>query len=281
MAKGKVAFFCIFLVFLSSFAGARDYGDAIVLGTIGEPKRLLPPLAVDSASGFISGLIFNGLVRYDGDLNIVGDLAESWEIKEKGRVIIFRLRKGVKWQDGYPFTADDVIFTYQKMVDPKVATPYSGDFETVERVEKLDDYTVKVVYKHPFAQALSTWVMGIIPKHLLEKEDLNTTRYNRQPIGTGPYILEKWVTGRQLVLRANPHYFRGRPYIEKVIYRIIPDTATMFLELQSGNIDYMGLTPFQYKRQTNTPFFKKNFRKFRYPSFGYTYMGFNLRIPLF
>ena len=281
MERGRVAFLLILLFLFPLVALSQDYGDAIVLGSIGEPKRLLPPLAVDSASGFISGLIFNGLVRYDGDLNLVGDLAENWEVKEGGKVVIFHLRKGVKWQDGHPFTADDVIFTYHKMIDPKVATPYSGDFELVEKVQKLNEYTVKVVYKHPVAKALSIWTMGIMPKHLLEKEDLNTTSYNRRPVGTGPYILEKWVTGRYLVLKANPDYFRGRPYIEKVIYRIIPDTATMFLELQSGNLDYMGLTPFQYKRQTNTPFFKNNFRKFRYPSFGYTYMGFNLRVPLF
>ena len=123
--------------------------------------------------------------------------------------------------------------------------------------------------------------MGIIPKHLLEGKDLNTTSFNRKPVGTGPYILESWETGRKLVLRANPNYFRGRPYIDKVIYRIIPDPATMFLELSSGNLDYMGLTPFQFKRQTNTSFFKKNFRKFRYPSLSYTYLGYNLILPLF
>ncbi len=278
MAKGRVALF-LFLWF--SIALAQDYGGTIILGSIGEPKRLLPLLASDSASATISGFIFNGLVRYDGNLNIVGDLARSWEIKDGGRVIIFHLRRDVKWQDGYPFTADDVVFTYEKLVDPNVATPYSGDYEVIERVEKLDDYTVKVVYKHPFASALSSWTMGIIPKHLLEHEDLNTTHYNRHPVGTGPYILKKWVTGREIVLEANPHYFRGRPYIDRIVYRIIPDTATMFLELQAGNLDYMGLTPFQYARQTDTPFFRRNFRKFRFPSFGYTYLGYNLRVPLF
>ncbi len=110
MERGRVAFLLILLFLFPLVALSQDYGDAIVLGSIGEPKRLLPPLAVDSASGFISGLIFNGLVRYDGDLNLVGDLAENWEVKEGGKVVIFHLRKGVKWQDGYPFTADDVIF---------------------------------------------------------------------------------------------------------------------------------------------------------------------------
>ncbi len=281
MEKGKVALFALFLLLFAPLCRAQRHGGTIVLASIGEPKRLLPLLASDSPSAFISGFIFNGLVKYDGDLNIVGDLAESWEIRDNGRVIIFHLRKGVKWQDGAPFTAEDVIFTYKKLTDPKVATPYSGDYRLIERVEKLNDYTVKVVYKHPFAGALSSWGMGILPKHLLEKEDLNTTRYNRHPVGTGPYILKKWITGRMLVLEANPNYFAGRPNIDRIIYRIIPDPATMFLELQSGNLDYMGLTPFQYRRQTNTPYIKKNFRKFRYPSFSYTYLGYNLRLPIF
>ncbi len=284
MEKGRIAFlFIVFylLISINLTAKAQDYGDAIVLGSIGEPKRLLPLLASDSASATISGFIFNGLVRYDGDLNIVGDLAESWEIKDNGKIIIFHLRKDVRWQDGHPFTADDVIFTYKKLIDPNVATPYSGDYELIEKAEKIDDYTVKFTYKHPFASALSSWTMGILPKHLLEKEDLNTTNYNRHPIGTGPYILEKWETGRMIVLKANSRYFRGKPHIARIIYRIIPDPSTMFLELQSGNLDYMGLTPFQYKRQTNAPFFQKNFRKLRYPSFGYTYLGYNLRLPLF
>ncbi len=281
MAKGRVVL-AVLLLFLAAFPSlSKEYGGVIVLGSIGEPKRLLPLLASDSASATISGFIFNGLLRYDGDLNLVGDLAKSWEVREGGRVIIFHLRKGVKWQDGHPFTADDVIFTYKKLIDPKVATPYSGDYELVERMEKIDDYTVKVVYKRPFSGALSSWTMGIIPKHLLEGEDLNTTKYNRRPVGTGPYILKRWITGRELVLEANPNYFRGRPGIDRIIYRIIPDSATMFLELQSGNLDYMGLTPFQYKRQTDTPYFKRNFRKFRFPSFGYTYLGYNLRLPLF
>ncbi len=282
MEKDKVILFAVLIfLFIPLSSYSQDYGDAIVIGSIGEPKRLLPLLASDSASATISGLIFNGLLKYDGDLNLVGDLAESWEIKENGRVIIFHLKKNVKWQDGYPFTAEDVKFTYEKLIDPKVATPYSGDFELIKKFEILDPYTVRITYKYPFAPALSSWTMGIIPKHLLEGKDLNTTSFNRKPVGTGPYILESWETGRKLVLRANPNYFRGRPYIDKVIYRIIPDPATMFLELSSGNLDYMGLTPFQFKRQTNTSFFRKNFRKFRYPSLSYTYLGYNLRLPLF
>ncbi|HDD52543.1 MAG TPA: peptide-binding protein, partial [Thermosulfidibacter takaii] len=222
------------------------------MGSIGEPKRLLPLLASDSASATISSFVFNGLLKYDKDGNLTGDLAESWDVSKDGKVITFHPRKGVKWQDGKPFTARDVMFTFNKLRDPRVATPYSGDYLEVERAEVVDDYTFRVYYKRPFAPALSSWTMGIIPEHLLKGEDLNTTRYNRHPVGTGPYKLVEWITGQKLVLEANPGYFEGRPCIDRIIYRIIPDPSTMFMELKAGNLDYMGLTPFQYKRQTNS-----------------------------
>jgi peptide/nickel transport system substrate-binding protein len=118
--------------------------------------------------------------------------------------------------------------------------------------------------------------MWIMPKHILKGEDLNATKYGRSPIGTGPYKFLKWKTDEYIQLIANNDYFEGRPYINKYIYRIIPDTATTFLELEAEGIDMMGLSPLQYKRQTGSDFFKTHYNKFRYPSFGYTYMGYNL-----
>lgn len=257
------------------------YGDKIIVGSIADAKKLLPMMATDSASGDISGLIHNGLVKYDKDIKLVGDLAESWEISEDKLVITFHLRHGVMWQDGVPFTAHDCMFTYQKMIDPNVGTPYSQNFLRVKEAKVIDDYTFQVSYEEPYAPALESWGMGIIPKHILEHEDLNTTKYNQSPVGTGPYRLKEWKQNEIVILEANDKYFEGRPYIDQYVFRIIPDLATMFLELQAEGIDHMGLTPFQYTRQTDTDFFNNNFRKFRYPSFGYTYMGYNLNDPKF
>ncbi len=259
----------------------QSYGDAIVTASIGDASTLVPILASDSASAEICGLVFNGLVRYDRNLELEGDLAESWEIKENGLVIIFHLRKNVRWHDGQPFTARDVEFTYQKLIDPNVKTPYSGDFERVRSLEVLDDYTVRVSYKEPFSPGLSSWGMWIMPKHILESEDLSNTKFSRKPVGTGPYKFKEWRTGEKIVLVSNHDYYEGRPYIDRYIYRIIPDQATTFLELQTQGVDQVGLTPLQYARQTDTPFFKKYYRKYRYPSFGYTYLGFNMKDPKF
>lgn len=278
------AVFLFLLTEIAFSATAKEkpaYGDAIVVASSGDARTFIPILASDSASSDICGMVFNGLVKYDKNINIVGDLAENWEIQEEGKVIIFHLKKGVLWHDGAPFTARDVEFTYRKLVDPSVKTPYSGDFERIKDLTVLDDYTVRVAYKEPFAPALSSWGMWIMPKHLLEKEDLNKTLLSRSPIGTGPYIFKKWKTGEKIELVSNHNYFEGRPYIDRYIYRIIPDEATTFLELETQGVDMSSLTPLQYTRQTDNDFFKTHYNKFRYPSFGFTYMGFNLADPKF
>ncbi len=257
------------------------YGDIIVEGSIGDASSLIPLLATDSTSHHIASLVYNGLLKYDRDLNLTGDLAESWEVSPDGLRITFRLRKGVKWQDGRPFTADDVMFTYKLTIDPKTPTAYAGDFLKVKTAEVLDPHTFRVTYGEPFAPALSSWASAVLPKHLLEGKDISKSPLARHPIGTGPFRFKEWLTGQKIVLYANPDYFEGRAYLDGYIMRIIPDMATMFLELRAGGIDRMGLTPLQHTRQTENNFFKNNYNKFRYLSFSYTYLGYNLKNPLF
>jgi peptide/nickel transport system substrate-binding protein len=257
------------------------YGDLLIDGSIGDASTLLPPLANDAASFSIISLVYNGLVKYDGDLNLVGDLAKSWDISPDGLTITFHLRKGVKWQDGAPFTAKDALFTYQVMVDPKTPTAYSGDYLQVKKAEVVDDYTFRVTYPQPFAPALGSWALAMLPEHLLKGQDITKSPLGLHPIGTGPYIFKKWKTGQLIALAYNPNYFEGRVYLNGYIYRVIPDMATMFLELKAGNIDRMGLTPLQYTRQTAYPKFDRLFKKYRYMPFSYIYLGYNLRDPLF
>ncbi|PKM92975.1 MAG: peptide-binding protein [Elusimicrobia bacterium HGW-Elusimicrobia-4] len=259
-------------------SGNNNFGDYYVESSIGDASYLNPILASDSASADINNLVFNGLVKYDKNINIVGDLAESWNVSADGKTIIFNLRKNVFWHDGKPFTAEDVEFTYQKLIDPKVKTPYSSDFELVKKFEIINPYKIKITYKEPFSPGLISWGMGIIPKHIFENGEFNTHPANRKPIGTGPYKFVEWKTDEKIVLEANPDYFEGTPHIAKYIYRIIPDQAVQFLELRNETIDSMGLTPDQFNAY---PSFFTNYNKFRYPSFGYAYLGYNLLNPLF
>ena len=261
--------------------GQPAYGDIMVRGDIGDASNLIPLLASDSPSHNIAGLVYNGLVKYDKDMKIIGDLAESWDISAGGLVITFHLRRGVKWHDGQPFTAADVLFTYQITVDPKTPTAYAGDFLKVKKAEVLDAYTFRVTYDKPFAPALISWGNAVLPRHLLFGKDITKSPLSRHPIGTGPYKFKEWIAGQKIVLISNTDYFEGRPYIDGYITRIIPDTATMFLELRAQGISLMDLTPLQYTRQTENNLFKENFNKYRYLGFKYVYLGYNLKNPLF
>ncbi|MEI6206004.1 MAG: peptide-binding protein [Desulfuromonadales bacterium] len=256
-------------------------GDSLVEGTIGEASTLIPILASDASSHAVAGQIYNGLVKYDKNLNIVGDLAESFDISGDGLTITFHLRHGVKWHDGAPFTARDVLYTYRVTIDPKTPTAYAEDFKQVKTISAADEHTVRVSYGAPFAPALASWGMNILPAHLLEGQDITKSPLARKPVGTGPYRFKEWIPGQKIVLEAYSSYFEGRPFIDRYVYRIIPDSSTMYMELKAGTIDLMNLTPVQFARQTTGVRFSSHFNKYRYPSSGYVYMGYNLRHPLF
>jgi len=262
-------------------AAKAVHGDTFIEASIGEPNNLLPVLSSDSASSDINRLVYNGLIRYDKNLQLEGELAETWEISEDNLTFTFHLRKDVTWHDGAPFTSADVLFTYQMYINPDVPTSYAEDFLQVAKAEAVDPYTFRVTYEKPYAPALESWGTAIHPKHLLEGQDVSKSPLSRSPIGTGPYTFVKWDAGEKVELLANPNYFEGQPYIHRVVYRVIPDSSTQFLELQSGGLDFMGLTPIQYQTQTDTPAFARNFNKYRYLSFSYTYLGYNLTKPLF
>lgn len=253
------------------------YGDMLIESSLGDASNLIPMLASDASSHAIANYIYNGLVEYDKDYNIVPDLAESWKIENQGKLIRFHLRKNVKWHDGEPFTARDVEFTYKTIIDPKTPTAYAGKYKLVTRYSLIDDYTIEFEYDKPLAPALISWgSLQVLPRHLLEGKEITNTPLSRKPVGTGLFKFKSWESGSKIVIEANPDYYKGRSYINGIEYRIIPDINTQFMELKAGNIDIMGLTPLQYLRQTQTPKFNKMFNKYKYLSNGYTYLGFNL-----
>ena len=256
------------------------YGDALSTGEIAEPINLIPALASDSASHNVTQYIYNGLVKYDKDLNLVGDLAERWEISDDKKGFTFYLKKGVKWHDGVEFTADDVKFTYEFMISDDTPTAYDGDFRAVESVEVVDKYTVKVTYKEALSPALASWGIWMMPRHAL-KDKPSKSPLQRKPIGTGPYMLESWKPGQSITLTAFHDYFEGRPKIEKVFIRVIPNQTTQFLELLNGSIDIMGLNPKQEKFDTNTPRYIENYNTYSFLDFSYTYIGYNFKLEPF
>jgi len=264
-------FVSIFLLSLSLAA------STLQLATSSNPARLNPLLATDSSSSEITGFIFNGLVKYDKDSKeIIGDLAKEFYFKNP-TTLIFKLRKNVKWQDGKDFTADDILFTYKILTSDKVASPYSAGFRFVKDVKVLDKYTLEVDYKEPYFKALETWMMGILPRHILKNEkNLMTSSFNTHPIGTGPYKLTQLELSKNIELTAFDDYFEGRPKIDKISFHVIPDPMTRLLMLKNGQLDIGSIEPLVMQRQLGADFFKK-FNIYEKISLSYTYLGFNLR----
>lgn len=279
---GLLALIAFVLLTANAWSGQpTPTGGRIIVGSIGDASSMIPMITSDSASHDMSEFCYNGLIKYDKDLNIVGDLAQSWTVSPDGLTITFHLRHGVKFHDGREYTSRDAMFNYRFMVDPKTPTPYGGDYLKVVKAETPDRYTFRVHYKEPFAPALASWSLPQMPAHLLEGQDPRTSPLGRAPVGTGPYRFVRWIPGSRVELSYFADYFEGRPNLDDIIFRVIPDDSTLFLELMAGGIDWMGLTPLKYQRQTDTPFFKKNFRKYKYLSSTYAYVGYNLKDPRF
>jgi len=247
------------------------------LSTASNPARLNPILATDSSSSEIAGFIFSSLVKYDKDAQeIVGDLAKNYYFKDS-KTLVFELRKDVQWHDGVAFSARDVLFTYETLISDKIASPYSSGFRFVKSVEIIDDYRVEVHYKEPYFKALETWMMGILPHHILKDEtNLMSAAFNTNPIGTGPYKLEQLEFSKNIILRAFDRYYEGKPKIEKISFHVIADAMTRFMMLKSGELDLGSLDAMAYEKQLSEEFFEQ-FKTYEKTSLAYSYLGFNLR----
>ncbi|MFA9460578.1 peptide-binding protein [Thiohalorhabdus methylotrophus] len=259
--------------------GAPAHGGERMVAVAAEASNLIPFMAGDSASSAVGGLIHATLLRYDKNLELTAALAKRWSVSEDGKKLTFHLREGVRFPDGHPFTSEDVAFTWRTVVDPETRTPYGQQYRRVSRIETPDRHTFIAHYDEPYAPALSTWAsLSILPAHLLRDENINTTDFARDPIGLGPYGLERWMAGQSLHLRANDAYYRGRPYIGRVSFRIIPDTTTQFLELEAGHIDQMSPSPTLFKRTfPKREDLRERIATYSYLGSNYTYLGFNLR----
>ncbi|MBN2817166.1 MAG: peptide-binding protein [Campylobacterales bacterium] len=251
------------------------------LATSTNPARLNPILATDSSSSEIASFIFSGLVKFDKDSKeIVADLAKKFYFKDS-TTLIFELREDVYWHDGEKFSAKDVLFTYDTLLSDKVVSPYSSGFRFVKSVRILDEYTLEVTYTKPYFKALETWMMGILPKHLLENEtNLMSASFNKNPIGTGPYRLEQLEFSKNIVLKAFEKYYEGEPKIEKLSFHVIADPMTRFMMLKSGELDVGALEPMAYEKQLGASFFEQ-FAIYEKISPSYSYLGFNLRLDKF
>ena len=206
----------------------------------GDYTRINP--AMDE-HGEINILIFNGLTAHDGDNQVVPCLAKSWDYDAATCTYTFHLEEGVKWHDGENFTAEDVKFTIEAIMDPENGSENAPNYEDVAEITVLDAHTVAFRLTAPNAAFLDYMTMAILPKHLLEGEDMQSSSFFRNPVGTGPYRLESWDEGQAIILARNEDYFRGPAKIERIIFKIVPDDNAQAMQMKTGELDLALLTP--------------------------------------
>ncbi len=223
----------------SGGSDAGSSGTTLVYGSA-DYTRINP--AMDE-HGEINLLLFNGLTAHDGSDQIVPGLAETWDYDEQTYTYTFHLREGVKWHDGEPFTADDVKFTIEAIMDPENGSENAPNYEDVEEITVIDAQTVAFRLSAPNVAFLEYMTMGILPQHLLAGQDMQESDFFRNPVGTGPYKLESWDAGQSIVLVKNEDYYLGAPKIDRVIFKIVPDDNAQAVQLQSGELDLALLDP--------------------------------------
>ena len=216
-----------------------EEGSTLVYGS-GDYTRINP--AMDE-HGEINVLLFNGLTAHDGDNQVVPGLAESWDYDETTYTYTFHIRDGIRWHDGEPFTAKDVQFTIEAIMDPDNGSENAPNYEDVEEITVVDDQTISFRLAEPNVAFLEYMTMAVLPSHLLEGEDMQESDFFRHPVGTGPYRLERWDVGQSIVLTKNEDYYLGAPNIDTVIFKIVADDNAQAMQLESGELDLALLDP--------------------------------------
>ena len=234
----------------------ETYANSLIIGHFIEPAFINPILTHSSISAMLKEIIFDGLIKLDEKMEPVPHLALSWENPPDGLVWVFHLRNDVKFHDGAQLTAEDVKFTFDKINDPSLNSPYISIFENFKSVRIKDTYTIEINLKTPLPSLPFYLDVGILPKHLLMGKDLIRTEFNYNPIGTGPFRMGSW-SKDGIVLEANEDYFKGRPRLNRVIVNFFKNQRTVWVELIKGGVDCVFLTnPKDYDVIAKIPNFK-------------------------
>ncbi len=269
-------------------------GGIFVQGTAADAKVLNPLLTTDVPSSEIYSRVYETLVDTDPDSGTpIPLLAEKWDVSNDSLVYTFYLRKDVKWQDGKPFTAQDVKFTVEAILDPRTDSPLKSFFNQVKGakdrqdktknltnttgVQVLDDYTIKFELSEPYCPFLNSTMISlyVIPKHIYEGSDVNTNDYNNKPIGTGAWMFKEWLRDDHITLVANRDWWRqkGGPNLDTYIYKTVKDAGVIMAQLKSGEIDMGGILPQDIADVAQS----STLQLYKIPTLSYEYMGFNMK----
>lgn len=279
-------------------AGEREpvRGGTMYLSMTGAPDGVFNPILEDDEGGYdflINDLVFDPLFDLNERLEPVPNLAERWEFSADGRAITFFLRQDVRWHDDTAFTSHDVAFTFWSMMHPEyqgylwggldkiqgALAFHEGKADSVRGIEVLDEYTIRFTLQEPYAPLFMNLRRGIIPAHLLAEVPparLPQHDFNRRPVGTGPFRFVRYVEDRYVELEAYEGYHRGRPYVDRVVYRVMVPEGSLDL-LARGELDMVEVTAGTVSQVEALGVAGI----YRYPDLGYQYLGLNLKRPFF
>ncbi|MDD2714498.1 MAG: ABC transporter substrate-binding protein [Candidatus Wallbacteria bacterium] len=252
-------------------------GDSAVVALRNSPLSFNPLLPQNETSQLINPLLYASVVKEEPDGSFTGDIARKWEISTDGKIITFYLKNIIWWQDAIELTVADIKFTCAA-----IRSGNSNLREAFSRcsLEVVDAYCFRAVYDEPFAPALCSWTVPILPSHLLLRENLPDSAFNYQPIGAGPFSFTSYSQDDTLILSASQSYFLGRPLLDKLVFKIIPDTGNAINLLLQGKIDILELEPYQFQKYSGSSEFLNRFTVLKKPCTDYISIRFSKGTPL-
>jgi peptide/nickel transport system substrate-binding protein len=238
-------------------AAAIPQGGTVIAAEAQTPDSINPYLNQQISTIDIDSAIFDSLVKYDPKGIPTPDLATRWTTSKDGLHWTFYLNPKAQWQDGVPFTASDIVFTSNLVNNPKFPAANNTGFTYIKSISAVGKYQVDITLTKPYAPFLSTFgTHFFLPQHVLGKIPVGQIRtdaqYNRYPLGTGPFKVTEYTAGDHITLSANPHYFLGAPHLSQIIFRIVPNNATLLNQLRTGEITLAGQTSNLDPRQFNS-----------------------------
>ena len=258
-------------------------GGTAVVATVSDFDAFNELVSTDyDTNQTMSYMLFTNLVQLDEEMNFEPYLADSFWMSEDGLSLSFRIREGMTWHDGVPVTVDDVIWTYEMSVNDDIAYANRAYFQYVTRAVRVDDRTVRFEFSEAHSDApmdFTEW--SPMPKHLLEAippADMRNAPFNRNPVGNGPFRFVSWQSNQQVVFEANPDFVLGRPHLDRIVVRVIPEQTTELTELLTGGIDFMRAVPPAEMRRVEESDLTY---AITYPARSYTFLAWNIRNPLF
>lgn len=238
----SVLLLAISVLFSTALGDEPQYGGTVVVAVSSDPGGLNPAVTTQGGVHLICGSIFSGLVAQDFDLNPVPDLAERWDVSPDGKTYTFYLAKNAEFHDGVPLTSDDVLFTFEELLLKYHSRTRASMGENLLRILTPDAHTVVFEFARPYAaflQLIDVANAAIMPKHLYAGTEPLTNPYNVKPIGSGPFKFQEWTKGDRITLVKNEKYFKtGKPYLDRVVYKVIPSSSSASIAFENGEIDY-------------------------------------------